>query len=93
MSIDQARQIYLLKGDAAIATSIPLIGCWVKADKKMKNYFIQAACLRYISSRSIQKLDTGKEHLLIYYFDAENPSRPECYECFYTVRFTHSSLS
>ena len=86
MSIDQARQLYLLPWSSPSIDSIPLIGVWIKSDyATFKEELLRKCCIRYIDNQKISKLDTGKSHLLVYYFNTETPSRPECFECTFSV--------
>lgn len=93
MSIDQARQLYLLPWTSTSIDTIPLIGVWIKSDyHTFKQDLLRKTCMRYIDNQRIGKLDTGKPHLLVYYFNTETPSRPECFECTFTVSFTRSFI-
>ncbi|KAJ3307426.1 hypothetical protein HDV03_000074 [Kappamyces sp. JEL0829] len=83
MSIDQARQLFLMERDDPLEASVPTIGLWYKSAEPISSRFVLAMCLSFIANKKIRKLDTGKSHLLVCHFPAANPSRPQCYECLF----------
>ncbi|KAH6588864.1 hypothetical protein BASA50_010433 [Batrachochytrium salamandrivorans] len=69
MSIDHARHLYLLEELDAKAKELPLIGLWFKSQfATISSPYIHTACIRYITDKSLIKLDTGKNTFLVCLF-------------------------
>ncbi|KAJ3275159.1 hypothetical protein HDV01_001298 [Terramyces sp. JEL0728] len=83
ISIDQARQLFLLDCSDPLALKIPLVGIWCTNLPSITDQLLHSLLVKYIISAGIQKLDTGKNTMLICRFPDTSPSRPECYEVTY----------
>jgi hypothetical protein len=77
LCIDQARQLYIPNHHSP--KSLPVIGIWIK-NISLKSQILFNLILRFITSNSITRLDTGHAKLLILNLSNQTP---ECYQCDY----------
>jgi hypothetical protein len=74
--IDQARQLYIPNNNSQ--KSLPIIGIWIK-NISLKSQTLFNLILRFITSDTLTRLDTGNPKLLI----LNLTNTPECYQCDY----------